>query len=379
MNLRRLPVLIALAAAIIGVAALFAACDGRPYAPQTGDLTSLSGKDDKGNLLGAGATFPAIVYQAWFYDYNHKVAPGVQINYQSIGSGGGIQQFTEGLIDFGATDAPMNDADLARAPGTLHLPTVLGAVVLTYNLDGLTQPLRIDGATTAALFLGEITMWDDPRLAALNPGVALPSVPVRVVYRTDGSGTSFVFTDWLAKVSPEWKARVGKSKNPNWPTGFGGKGNEGVTQVVAQTPGAIGYVELNYAAAKKLAFADVKNRAGAFVHPSIDSVSAAAAGVELPDDYRVSITDPDGESAYPIATFTFLLLHRDADNCTRQRVLVHFLWWAYHDPAAIALTRSLLYAPLPPPVLTRIDASLRSLTCDSGIPVVAPVGTATGS
>ena len=363
-------VAIAALATVVAAALVFTACTGSAYAPQSGELTSRSGANDSGNLLGAGATFPSIVYQAWFYDYHQKFAPGVQINYQSIGSGGGIQQFTEGLTDFGATDAPMSDADLARAPDTLHLPTVLGAVVLTYNLGGLEQPLRLDGETTAALFLGEITMWDDPRLAALNPGVTLPSVPVRVVYRTDGSGTSFVFTDWLSKLSPEWNARVGTSKNPNWPTGFGGKGNEGVTQVVAQTPGAIGYVELNYASAKQLAFADVRNRAGTFVRPSIDTVSAAAAGVVLPEDYRVSITNPDGEDAYPIATFTFLLLHKDAEHCARQRVLVHFLWWAYHDPASIELTRSLLYAPLPPTVLTRVDASLRGLTCDGGTPVV---------
>lgn len=328
-----------------------------------------AGQDDRANVLGAGATFPSIVYQAWFYRYNHEVAGGVRINYQSVGSGAGVEQFIENTVDFGATDTPMSDATLARAPDVVHLPTVMGAVVVTYSLPGLAKPLRLDGLTTAAIFLGEITNWSDPAIAALNPGVTLPDQLIHVVHRSDGSGTSDVFTDWLTKVSPHWKAKVGRGKAPAWPIGIGGQGNEGVTQVVSQTPGAIGYVELNFAVTQGLAFADIENQAGTFVTPSIDSVTAAAAGAAIPDDFRVSITDARGVDAYPVSTFTYLLVHTDSRNCAKARVLLRALWWAYHDPSAVAETRSLLYAPLPATLQARVDAKITSLTCDGGKPL----------
>jgi len=362
MRLRpRLPFLFLLA--LLSLA--FAACAQTVSAPPIqGPLTTTSGKHDKASIDGAGATFPAIVYQAWFYDYNHKVAPGVQINYQAIGSGGGIQQFIEGDIDFGATDAPMSDADFKKAPGTQHLPTVLGAVVLTYNLPNVTGPLRLDGPTVAAIYLGNVKSWHDPAIAALNPGLQLPDETIRVVQRSDGSGTSFVFTEWLSKVSPDWKQRVGTSKSPNWPVGVGGRGNDGLAQVVKQTPYAIGYADFSYAAALKLPSAEVKNSSGNWIAPSLDSISAAAAGVQLPDDYRVSITNPPGADAYPVSSFTFLLLHKNPKSCELTTVLLRMLWWAYHDPLAIEEARSLLYAPLPAPVLARVDETLHSFACN---------------
>jgi phosphate transport system substrate-binding protein len=358
------PLRLVLVTVFVLLGSLLAGCTASTYSPPiTGPLTTHSGAHDRASLTGAGATFPAQIYNAWFYDYNREVAPGVKINYQSIGSGGGIEQFIGGEVAFGATDAPMTDAELAREPGTQHLPTVLGAVVVTYNLDGLGQALRLDGPAVGGIYLGQITMWDDPAITALNPGLRLPHNAIQVVHRSDGSGTSFVFTDWLSKVSPRWKEQLGAGKAPNWPVGIGGQGNEGVTQVVRQTRNSIGYVELNYAEPNGLAVADIKDRAGAFVTPTLDSIAAAAASVPLPDDYRVSITDAPGEGAYPIASYTFLLLHKDSENCDQAAVLLHMLWWVYHDPAASAAARELLYATLPPPILTKVDATLHSFTC----------------
>jgi phosphate transport system substrate-binding protein len=359
-----------LAAAIaLTLAACLASCTAGAYAPPASPAND-AGRNDRATLLGAGATFPSIVYQEWFYDYHQDVAPGVKVNYQSVGSGAGIQQFIAGVVDFGATDAPMSDSDIKRAPDVQHIPTVMGAVVLTYSLPGLEKPLRLDGETAAALFLGNVTRWDDERIAALNPGVVLPALAVVVVHRSDSSGTSFVFTDWLTKVSVAWKAQLGANKAPAWPVGIGGQGNEGVTQVVAQTPGAIGYVELNYAITKKLAFADVRNRSGAFVTPTLESVAAAAAGAVLPDDYRVSITDAAGVAAYPISTFTFLLLHRNTASCAAARALVRVVYWAINDQEAITATRSLAYVPLPDSVVARVNETLRTLMCNGGTPVL---------
>lgn len=323
------------------------------------------GKDDKAQLTGAGATFPAPIYQAWFDDYNKKVAKGVQINYQAVGSGGGIQQFTANTVDFGATDAPMSNDELSKAADAQHVPTVIGAVVLAYNLSGVTN-LKLDGDTVAKIYLGAVKKWDDAAITALNPGVKLPSENIQVAYRSDSSGTSFVFTDYLAKVSEDWKSKVGANKAPNWPAGQGGKGNDGVTNVVKQTPNSIGYVELNYAVANKLAFADVKNKAGKFVKPTIESASAAAAGVAVPDDYRVSITNADGDAAYPIASFTYLLVPKTAGKCAQQQPLVTFLWWSTHDSSAQATVKELNYSPLPATLLPKIEATLKSLKCDNG-------------
>ncbi|MGE0227896.1 MAG: phosphate ABC transporter substrate-binding protein PstS [Dehalococcoidia bacterium] len=332
-------------------------------------IASDLGKNDSAQITGAGATFPAPIYQAWFDDYNKKVAKGVQVNYQSIGSGGGIQQFTEGTVLFGASDAPMSDAELAKVPDAVHIPMVLGSVVVTYNISGLTTPLKFDGDTLAKIYLGTIKKWNDPAIAALNSGAKLPDADIQVVYRSDGSGTTFVWTDYLTAVSADWKSKVGVSKNPSWPVGQGGKGNEGVSNAVRQTPNAIGYVELNYAIETKLAFADVKNQAGKFVTPSIDGTSAAAAGVTLPPDYRVSIVNAKGDTSYPIASFTYLLVHKNTSSCDEQKPLVNMLWWIFHDKAAADTAKTLNYAPLPAGVLPNVEATLKGLTCN-GQPIL---------
>ncbi len=353
------PIILALAVAI-------SACTGGFSSPATdGSLQPDSGKHDSGNLTAAGATLPAIIYQAWFYDYHRDVSSGVKVNYQSIGSGAGIQQLIEGSVDFAASDAPMTDAEMARGPGIQHLPAVASAVVLTYNLS-LKHPLRLDGATTAKIFLGEITRWDDPAIAALNPGEALPAAAIHVVHRTESSGTTYVFTDWLSKVSPTWMQRVGRTKDPSFPVGIGGTGSEGVTRVVSQTPGAIGYVELNYAATNHLPAALVANPSGEFVAPSLQTVEAAAATAQLPADYRGSITNAPGQDAYPISTFTFLLINTHYQSCSKARVILHVLWWAYHSDEARAEAHDLSYVTLPANLQSRVDATLRAVTCGNG-------------
>jgi phosphate transport system substrate-binding protein len=302
-------------------------------------------------LTGAGATFPNPIYTKWFDAYAQQ--SGVRINYQSIGSGGGIRQFTEGTVDFGATDGPMTDEQIAAVGGNVfHVPTVLGAVVVTYNLPELgATPLRFDGTTLADVFLGRITKWDDSRIAALNPGARLPAKDIIVVHRSDGSGTSFIFTDYLAKVSPTWKEKVGSATSVEWPIGLGGKGNEGVTQQVKQSNGAIGYVELIYAVSNQLPYADVKNAAGQFVQPSLKSVTAAAAAELPPDtDFRVSITNPDGAEAYPISSFTWLLLQPEPRDSAKGAQLKAFIEWML-QPEAQRMAADLHYAPLPVPVI----------------------------
>jgi phosphate transport system substrate-binding protein len=299
-------------------------------------------------LTGAGATFPNPIYTKWFDAYNKKT--GVQVNYQSIGSGGGIRQFTEGTVDFGATDGPMTDEQIAAVHGdVLHIPTVLGAVVATYNLPSLgRQALRFDGPTLADVFLGRITKWNDPRLRALNPGVALPASDILVVHRSDGSGTSYIFTDYLSKVSPEWKDKVGRATSVNWPVGLGGKGNEGVTQQVKQSEGAIGYVELIYALSNGLPAAEIKNAAGAFVPATLKGLSAAAAGMDLAadTDFRVSITNAPGPDAYPISSLTWLLVHRQDSTSAKQRAIRGFLIWML-QPEPQRMAADLHYGPLP--------------------------------
>jgi phosphate transport system substrate-binding protein len=301
------------------------------------------------DLTGAGATFPYPIYSKWFSDYAAKT--GVKINYQSIGSGGGIRQLSEQTVDFGATDAPMSDAELAKAKGgaVMHIPTVLGAVVVTYNVPQLIKPLRLDGATLADIFLGKITKWNDARISALNPGTKLPDADVLIVHRSDGSGTSYVFTDYLTSVSPAWAAKPGKGKEVQWPVGLGGKGNEGVAGQVKQLPGSIGYVELAYAKQNKLAFADIKNAKGQFVTPSIAAVTAAAAGAAaaLPanTDYRVSIVNAAGIGAYPISSFTWLLVYKTQPDAAKGKKLLDFVRWALVDGEKSAA--ALDYAPLP--------------------------------
>ncbi|MEI6665401.1 MAG: phosphate ABC transporter substrate-binding protein PstS [Chloroflexota bacterium] len=320
------------------------------------------GKDDKASITGAGATFPAAIYQAWFDEYNKSVAKGVQINYQSIGSGGGIQQFTEKTVEFGASDAPMSNEELAKAPDAVHVPTVIGSVVMAYNLPGVTK-LQLDADTISAIYLGNIKKWNDPKIAALNSGVKLPDADIQVAYRSDGSGTTFVFTDYLTNVSTDWKTKVGTSKNPNWPVGQGGKGNEGVANVVKQTVNSIGYIELQYSMTNKISFADVKNKSGKFVTASIAATAAAAVGSTLPPDYRGSIVNADGADAYPIASFTYLLIHKDTASCDKQAPLVRTMWWMYHDKTAQKLASELFFAPLPEAVAARVDTTLKSFTC----------------
>jgi phosphate transport system substrate-binding protein len=319
------------------------------------------------DLTGAGATFPQPIYSKWFSDYAAKT--GVKINYQSIGSGGGIRQLSEQTVDFGATDAPMSDAELAKAKGgpVMHIPTVLGAVVVTYNVPELTKPLRLDGTTLAEIFLGTITKWNDARIAALNPGAKLPASDILVVHRSDGSGTSYVFTDYLTSVSSAWATKPGKGKEVQWPVGLGGKGNEGVTGQVKQLPGSIGYVELAYAKQNKLAYANIRNAKGEFVTPTIEAVTAAAAGAvaSLPanTDYRVSIVNAPGKGVYPISSFTWLLVYRNQTDAVKGKKLVDFVKWALTDGEKSAAT--LDYAPLPAKVAKQLLKQLGSLSVAS--------------
>jgi phosphate transport system substrate-binding protein len=313
-------------------------------------------------LQGAGASFPNPLYQKWCSEYN-KAHPNVKIDYQSIGSGAGIQQILEKTIDFGGSDAPMTDDQLAKAQGPiLHIPTVLGAVVITYNLPNVTAELKLTPEAIAGVFLGTVKKWNDPAIASVNEGVTLPGSDITVVHRSDGSGTSFVFTDYLSKVSPEWKAGPGAGTQVNWPAGLGAKGNEGVTGQVKQTPNSIAYTELIYAEQNKLPVASIKNASGQFVRPSLDSITAAAASVagQMPDDLRVSITNATGATAYPISSFTYLLVYKDQPDQAKGSALVDFLWWAIHDGEQMA--RDLLYAPLPQEVVRKAEAKINSIT-----------------
>jgi phosphate transport system substrate-binding protein len=314
------------------------------------------------SLTGAGATFPNPIYSKWFSEYNKKT--GVQINYQSIGSGGGIKQYTEGTVDFGASDGPMSEEQMQAVGGhVLHIPTVLGAVVVTWNLPSLgATVLKFDGPTIADIFLGKVTKWNDKRLAALNPGVKLPDQDIIVVHRSDGSGTSYIFTDYLSKLSDEWKNKVGKATSVNWPVGLGGKGNEGVTQQVKQTEGSLGYVELIYAEANKLPYAEVKNVSGQFVKPSLESVTQAAGSAKFDKntDFRVSITNAPGQGAYPISSFTWLLVRPDMKDAAKAKAMKGFLDWMV-TPEAQSMATQLIYAPLPKEVVELVKERLKTL------------------
>ena len=300
---------------------------------------------------GAGATFPYPIYSKWFDAYT-KVDPSVRFNYQSIGSGGGQKQITEQTVDFGASDGPMSDASLAAAPGKLlHIPTVAGAVVISFNAPGV-KSLKLDGETLAKIFMGKITKWNDAAIAKLNPGVSLPKTSMVVVHRSDGSGTSYVFTDYLSSVSPEWEKAVGKNTAVKWPTGIGAKGNEGVAGQVKQLPGAIGYVELIYAQQNKMAVAEIKNKGGAFVAPTIESVTAALASAQIPEDFRFSMVNPEGPKAYPISGVTWLLVYEQQKDAAKGKKLVEFLKWMLNDGEKMA--SDLQYAPLPDEVRKRV-------------------------
>ena len=309
-------------------------------------------------INGAGATFPYPIYSKWFSEYN-KIHSSVEINYQSIGSGGGIQQVTKQTVFFGASDGPMTPEQMQGAPGKiLHFPTVLGAVVPVYNIPNVNAELHFSGPLLADMFLGKITKWNDPAIARLNAGVSLPASDITVAHRADGSGTTYIWVDYLSKVSPEWKSKVGVATSVNWPTGVGGRGNEGVSGLVRQTPGAIGYVELIYALQNRIAYGSVQNTAGEFVKASVSSVTAAAAEAagKMPPDFRVSITNAPGKGVYPISSFTWLLLYENAKDKAQAKTMVDFMKWALTEGQKYCA--DLGYAPLPEAVVKLEMAAL---------------------
>jgi len=315
------------------------------------------------DLTGAGATFPYPIYSKWFADYAAQTS--VRINYQAIGSGGGIRQLSDGTVDFGASDSPMTDGELQKAKGgrVLHFPTVIGAVVVVYNVPGVTTALQLDGSVLSDIFLGKVRKWNDGKIAKLNPGVSLPSRDILVVHRSDGSGTTYIFTDFLSLVSKEWLSGPGRAKEVAWPIGLGGKGNDGVAGQVKQIPGAIGYVELAYARQNKLPFASIRNAAGTFVAPSVESATAAAEGVagklNPKSDYRISIANAPGAQAYPITSFTWLIVYQDQSDPIKGKKLVDFMRWALTSGQASAA--ALDYAPLPKAIADRLVERLGSI------------------
>ena len=311
-------------------------------------------------INGAGATFPNPIYQKWFSEY-HKAHSDVQFNYQSIGSGGGIRQVLAGTVDFGATDGPMTDEQLSQAKTRiLHIPTVLGAVVPAYNVPGVSSELKFTPQALAGIFQGKITTWNDPALAKENPGVNLPNQPIIVVHRSDGSGTTFIFTDYLSKVSPEWANGPGKGTSVKWPVGLGGKGNEGVAGQVRQLQGSIGYIELIYAVQNKIPYGVVKNSGGNYVKASLDSVTAAAASAKtIPADFRVSITNAPGKEAYPISSFTWLLVPEKSKDAGKGKIIADFLNWMVDDGQK--MTAELTYAPLPESVASKVKGAIKQV------------------
>jgi phosphate transport system substrate-binding protein len=311
-------------------------------------------------LNGAGATFPYPIYSKWFSEY-HKLHPDIQINYQSIGSGGGIRQVINGTVDFGASDGPMTDEMLKEAKGKiLHLPTVLGADVPAYNIPGVSAELKFSPEALAGIFLGKITKWNDKAITSANPGVNLPDRDIIVVHRSDGSGTTYIWTDYLSKISAEWQSQVGKGASVKWPIGLGGKGNEGVAGSIRQLPGAIGYVELVYAVQNNISYGSVKNAAGSFVKASLESVTAAAASApEMPADFRVSITNAPGKDAYPISSFTWLLIPAQSKDAAHGKILADFLNWMVTDGQR--MTAALSYAPLPEGVVQKEKEAIKQV------------------
>jgi phosphate transport system substrate-binding protein len=344
-------------------AVVIAACspDGDRQSGSAAGTTRSSGSGV--DLTGAGATFPYPLYSKWMSDYAAQT--GVKINYQSIGSGGGIRQLSESTVDFGASDSPMTDEEMRQAKGgqILHIPMVMGAVVVAYNVPGVSAPLKLSGDVVADIFLGRIRKWNDPRVTILNPGARLPDDDVLVVRRSDGSGTTYIFSDYLSAVSRAWKDGPGRGKELRWPTGIGAKGNEGIAGQIKQTPGSIGYVELAYAKQNGLSVAALQNSSGVFVQPTVESVTAAAAGIldtlAESSDYRITIVNPPGANAYPIASFTWMLLYQTQPDARKGRQLVEYLTWALRqgDAAATALD----YAPLPAELDARLIRRLQSV------------------
>jgi phosphate transport system substrate-binding protein len=321
-------------------------------------------KPPQAGLNGAGATFPNPMYSKWFSEY-HKLHPDIEINYQSIGSGGGIRQVTEGTVDFGASDMPMTDAQLADAQTklntkVLNIPTVLGAVVPAYNIPGVTGDVKFTSEALAGIFLGKIAKWNDKAITSANPGVKFPDKPIIVVHRSEGSGTTFIWTDYLSKVSSDWKSKVGSGTSVQWPVGLGGKGNEQVAGTVRQQAGAIGYIELIYALQNNIAFGSVQNAGGAFSKASLDSVTAAAASVSgMPADFRVSITNPPGKDAYPISSFTWLLIPEQSKDPAKGKILSDFLNWMVNDGQK--MTNALSYSPLPDNVAQKVKEAIKTV------------------
>lgn len=310
-------------------------------------------------INGAGATFPYPIYSKWFSEYA-KVNSGVNFNYQSIGSGGGIRQISAQTVDFGATDGPMTDEQLRSAPAPLlHFPTVLGGVVPISNLPGVNEPLNFTQAALAGIFLGTVATWNHPEIAKANPGVSLPAKPIVVVHRSDGSGTTFVWTDFLSSASSTWKGKVGKSTSVNWPVGLGGKGNEGVSALVRQTPYSLGYAELGYATNNKIPYGKVQNKAGQFVECTAETISNAAASAKIPKDFRVSIVNPAGEGVYPVSSFTWLLVYKQQTNRTKAEALIGFLRWMLKDGQKYA--QPLGYAPLPSEVIQMEESAIEQI------------------
>ncbi len=367
MNHRRIGLLVVFLLVVIGVAA----CGGAKPVAKEG-----AAPKDKGviTITGAGATFPYPLYSKWFHIYSTEVDPTVRFNYQSIGSGGGIRQIMAKTVDFGASDAILTEEEKAAAPDLQMYPMVAGGIVVAYNVtDANGKPigtgLKVTPDIIADIFLGKITTWNDPRLVEVNPDIALPDTPIAVVHRSDGSGTTFLFTHYLAQVSPEWKEKVGAGKAVDWPVGIGGKGNEGVAGVLRQQPGSIGYVELAYAVQNKIPYAFVQNREGTFVEPSLDTITAAseAFAAEMPEDMGQLLVNAPGKNSYPIAGYTFLLVYKDMPNCVKAQKIRDFMVWALTkgDPYA----RELLYAPVGPAVEKMALARLKGMTCEGGKPL----------
>jgi len=346
---------------LLTIATFGLACSGQPVGQSNGGSTDSGGAM---RLQGSGASFPKPIYEKWVSEYG-KINPNVKIDYQSTGSGAGQKALLSKTADFGASDDPMSDEDLKSAGGEiLHIPTVLGAVVLTYNLAEVKEPLKLSGETIAGIYLGSIKKWNDERIRKDNPNLNLPDTDILPIYRADSSGTSAVFTDYLSKTVPVWQEKVGTNKQPSWVTGvgIGAKGNDGVMGQVKQTPNSIGYVELTFAKANNVPTVLIKNKAGNFVEASLDGVSAAAAETvaQMPEDLRVQITNADGVNAYPIASYTYILIYKDQNDAAKGKVLADFLWWATHDGEKYAA--DLHYAPLPAEVVKKVEAKINSMT-----------------
>lgn len=316
-------------------------------------------KEETVSLNGAGATFPFPLYSKWISEYN-KLNPNVKINYQSIGSGGGIRQIIAGTVDFGATDAPMKEDESKQVPSKLfHIPATIGAVVVAYHLPEVTGTLRLAPEVLVDIYAGKIKKWNDPKIRADNADLKLPAKDISVIYRTDGSGTTAVFTEYLAKISPEWKTKVGAGKSVDWPSGLGAKGNEGVTGQVKTTPYTIGYIERAYASQNKLPMIELKNKAGKFVAPTIEAMTAAAEAVEMPDELFVSLSNADGDAAYPLTGYSYLLVYENAKDAVKGEALAKYVWWGLHDGQKFS--HDLDYAPIPAKVLAKVEARLKEL------------------